>query len=96
MYVCMYKNRYDNLDAVQAVVDSYEDGSVAQPNLPQGGDDEEEEVYISYIQYIHTSTYIHTYIHICIYILTYIHTYIHWHRNWMVESLPNVTVQRHH
>ena len=74
MYVClcMYVSRYDNLDAVQLIIDSYEDGSGAHPNLPQNedGDDEEEEVYHTYI---HTFKYVlNTYIYIHIY--THIHT----------------------
>ena len=66
--------RYDSLDAVQAVIDAFEDGSGAHANLPQNeeGDDDDDEVhglftyshlpFRIYIQNIHTYTHTYTYI----------------------------------
>ena len=49
------------MDAVQAVVDTYEDGSAAHSNLPQNeeGDEDDDEV--------HRTIHIHTYLRICTY-----------------------------
>ena len=57
-----YHHRYDNLDAVQAVVDTYEDGSAAHSNLPQNeeGDEDDEEVH----KRIYIHTYLRTYLHL--------------------------------
>ena len=57
--------RYDSLDAVQAVIDAFEDGSGAHANLPQNeeGDEDDDEVH-GLFTYSHLPfrIYIHTYI----------------------------------
>ena len=60
--------RYDSLDAVQAVIDAFEDGSGAHANLPQNeeGDDDDDEVH---------GLFTYTHLPFRIYIHTHIHTY---------------------